>query len=173
MPGAPVSPRPAVFALFSLDNIAEVPAATFTGWLNSHCKNNHIGPRSRRLFYLAMIPIVPQRTHGTTARDDPEPHAKTGQSRDGTDIYGRYSMAWRCNGTGSLPTSASYLAKKRCADNGLPRRGSHSFYLAFRPQQLSPAAQGCSPSSSSPWHQRSRPQSHTMPSQSAPHLGGF
>jgi hypothetical protein len=76
MPGAPVSPKPAVFALFSLDNIEEAPAAPFTGWLNSHCKNNHIGPRSRRLFYLAMIPIVPQRTHGATTRDDPEPQRR-------------------------------------------------------------------------------------------------
>lgn len=30
----------------------------------------------------------------------------------------------------SLPHGAIYLPKKRCADNGLPRRGSQSFYLA-------------------------------------------
>jgi hypothetical protein len=84
-----------------------------------------------------MIPIVPQRTHGATTRHDPEPHAKTGRSRDGADICERDSTAWHCNGTGSLPTSAGYLAKKRCADNGLPRRGAIPFILLSLNRALS------------------------------------
>jgi hypothetical protein len=48
-----------------LDIIAKAPAAPLSGSLKSRCKNNHIGPRSRRRFYLAILPIVPQRTHGT------------------------------------------------------------------------------------------------------------
>lgn len=43
------------------------------------------------------------------------------------------------NGTMSLPHGAIYLPKKRCADNGLPRRGSHSFYLAFKKSARKPS----------------------------------
>lgn len=58
-------PEPAYSTLFSLDIVAKWLAGLFWGWLKSRCKNNHIGPRSRRLFYLAILTIVPQRTPGT------------------------------------------------------------------------------------------------------------
>lgn len=86
-----------------------------------------------------MIPIVPQRTHGTTTRDDPEPHAKTGQSRDDTYICGRYSTAWHYNGTGSLPTSAGYLAKNDVQTMAYSAGGATALILlSLREAQLFP-----------------------------------
>lgn len=54
-----------------------------------------------------------------------------GRETRGTAIPPATSMAWHKKRHWCLATSAAYLAKFRCADNGLTHRGSQCFYLAL------------------------------------------
>jgi hypothetical protein len=115
---------PAARRLFSLDNVAEVPAASLTGWLNSHRKNNHIGPRSRRRFYLAI--------------DSDHPQARPCLQRRAAK-EARDTSAYRPSGTKTAPgvsTPVPSISLKTMCRQLLAPKGSKSLYLAVTPMSL-------------------------------------
>lgn len=86
--------------------------------------------RSVCLPYTAISRPIALDQSATGSSREPASARQPGRETRGTGIPPATSMPWHDNGTACLAGCAACLAKFRCANNRLPRRGSHCFYLA-------------------------------------------